>query len=102
MMMCIKKLVKVTWPPQQIRTDKHYPVVVEQEVGLMHLHLPLGKATAGAHPNPFHLPKSACNAVTVSTDMVSQVLTSLDAALFEKALQGAFESVNQFCSHRGR
>lgn len=52
------------------------------------------QATAGAHPNPFHLPKSACNAVTVSTDMVSQVLTSLGAVLFEKALQGAFESVH--------
>lgn len=52
------------------------------------------RATAGSHSNPFHLPKSACNAVSVSTDMVSQVLTSLGAALFEKALQGAFESAH--------
>ena len=50
------------------------------------------RETAGTHPNPFHLPKSACNAVSVSTDMVSQVLTSLGTGLFEKALQGAFES----------
>lgn len=49
-------------------------------------------ATAGSHSNPFHLPKSACNAVSVSTDMVSQVLTSLGTALFDKALQGAFDS----------
>lgn len=46
--------------------------------------------TAGTHSNPFNLPKSSCNAVTVSTDMVSQVLTSLGTALFEKAMQGAF------------
>lgn len=48
---------------------------------------------AYSHSNPFHLPKSACNAVSVRTDMVSQVLTSFGTALFEKALQGAFESV---------
>lgn len=52
------------------------------------------RVTAGIHSNPFHFPRSACNAVSVSTDMVSQVLTSLGTALFEKALQGAFESVN--------
>lgn len=51
------------------------------------------RTTAGSHSNPFHLPKSTCNAVSVSTDMVSQVLTSLGTALFEKALQGAFHSV---------
>lgn len=50
------------------------------------------RGTAGLHSNPFHLPKSTCNAVSVSTDMVSQVLTSLGAVLFEKALQGAFET----------
>lgn len=51
------------------------------------------RVTAGSHSNPFHLPKSACHAISVSTDMVSQVLTSVGAALFEKASQGAFESV---------
>ncbi len=51
------------------------------------------RVTTGCHSNPFHSPKSACNAVTVSTDTVAQVLTSLGTALFERALQGAFESV---------
>lgn len=51
------------------------------------------RTTAGSHSNPFHLPKSACNAITVSTDMIAQVLTSLGTALYEKALQGAFDSV---------
>lgn len=50
------------------------------------------RANAGSHSNPYHLPKSACNAVSVSTEMASQVLTSLGTALFERALQGAFES----------
>lgn len=49
------------------------------------------RVTAGTHSNPFHLPKSSCNAITVSTEMVSQVL-SLGSALFEKALQVIFVS----------
>ncbi|XP_024117618.1 uncharacterized protein LOC112139155 [Oryzias melastigma] len=51
------------------------------------------RTTAGSHSNPFHLPKSACNAITVTTDMVAQVITSLGTALFEKALQSAFNTV---------
>ncbi len=50
------------------------------------------RATAGVHTNPFHAPRSTCNAVNVSTDMVSQVLTSIGTALFEKALQGAMNT----------
>ena len=38
------------------------------------------KATAGSHSNPFHLPKSSCNAVSVSAD--SQVWTNVCGALF--------------------
>ncbi len=49
-------------------------------------------ATAGIHTNPFHAPRSACNAVSISTDMVSQVLTSIGTALFEKALRGAMNT----------
>ncbi len=49
------------------------------------------RANAGVHTNPFHAPRSTCNAVNVSTDMVSQVLTSIGTALFEKALQGCNE-----------
>lgn len=29
------------------------------------------RATAGSHSNPFRLPKSSCNTVTVTTDMIS-------------------------------
>ncbi len=50
------------------------------------------RATAGVHTNPFHAPRSACNAVSISTDMVSQVLTSIGTALFEKALRGAMNT----------
>lgn len=50
------------------------------------------RATAGVHTNPFHAPRSACNAVSVSTDMVSQVLASIGTALFEKALQGVMNA----------
>ncbi|ROL47075.1 hypothetical protein DPX16_18873 [Anabarilius grahami] len=50
------------------------------------------RSTAGVHTNPFHAPRSACHAVSVSTDMVSQVLTSIGTALFEKALQGAMNA----------
>ncbi|RXN06967.1 Retrovirus-related Pol poly from transposon [Labeo rohita] len=50
------------------------------------------RATAGVHTNPFHAPRSACHAVSVSTDMVSQVLTSIGTALFEKALRGAINT----------
>lgn len=50
------------------------------------------RATAGVHTNPFRAPRSACHAVSVSTDMVSQVLASLGTALFEKALQGAMNA----------
>lgn len=32
------------------------------------------RTTAGIHSNPFHLPRSACNAVTVSKEMVSQAV----------------------------
>ena len=38
------------------------------------------RATAGFHSNPFHLPKSSCNAVSVSAD--SQVWTNVCTALF--------------------
>ncbi|XP_056609057.1 uncharacterized protein LOC130426352 [Triplophysa dalaica] len=50
------------------------------------------RTTAGAHTNPFHAPRSACHAVSVSTDMVSQMLASIGTALFEKALQGAMSA----------
>ncbi len=58
------------------------------------------RATAGVHTNPFHAPRSACNAVSVSTDMVSQVLTSIGTALFEKELQGAMNT--EFISESSR
>ena len=38
------------------------------------------RATTGSHSNPFHLPKSSCNAVSVSAD--SQVWTNLCTGLF--------------------
>lgn len=50
------------------------------------------RSTAGVHTNPFHAPRSACHAVSVSPDMVSQLLTSIGTVLFEKALQGAMNA----------
>lgn len=35
------------------------------------------RATAGIHKNPFHLPRSACNAVSISPDVLSQVLAGM-------------------------
>lgn len=50
------------------------------------------RATVGVHTNPFHAPRSACYAVSISTNMVSQVLTSIGTALFEKALRDAMNT----------
>ncbi len=35
------------------------------------------RTIAGVHSNPNQLPKSACNAVSFSTDVLSQVLTRM-------------------------
>lgn len=41
------------------------------------------RVNAGVHRNPFNLPRSTCNAVAISTEMVSQVLVNICTALFK-------------------
>ncbi|XP_051273029.1 uncharacterized protein LOC127373010 [Dicentrarchus labrax] len=47
------------------------------------------RATAGINKNPFHLPMSACNAVSLSPDVFSQVLTSV--VLYSSKLKGVID-----------
>lgn len=76
--------------------DEHVETGIEEpSFSDLRSNLPLrrtSRATAGVHTNPFNLPRSTCNAVAVSTEMVSQVLSSISAVLFEKALQEVMSS----------
>lgn len=45
------------------------------------------KANAGAHSNPHHVPRSACNAISLSPDVLSQLLTSMGAVFFREAVK---------------
>ena len=44
------------------------------------------RTNAGVHLNPRRLPRSACNAITLSPDALSQLLTSMGAVFFRKAV----------------
>ncbi|KAM9481251.1 uncharacterized protein Hap1MRO34_008996 isoform 1-T4 [Clarias gariepinus] len=44
------------------------------------------RVNAGVHSNPHHIPKSACNAITLSPEVLSQLLTSMGAAFFREAV----------------
>lgn len=49
------------------------------------------RQTAGKHSNPNNLPKSVCNAVSFSPDILSQVLAGMVIYTSEK-LKGAMDS----------
>lgn len=44
------------------------------------------RANAGVHSNPYHVPVSACHAITLSPEVLSQLLTNLGTALFKEAV----------------
>lgn len=44
------------------------------------------RANAGVHSNPHRLPTSACNAITLSPDALSQLLSSMGAVFFREAV----------------
>lgn len=45
------------------------------------------RPNAGMHSNPFNEPRSACNSVSLSSEVFSQVLTSLGSVLFREAVK---------------
>ena len=45
------------------------------------------RTNAGMHSNPYNDPKSACNAILLSPEMLSQLLTSMGALFFREALR---------------
>ncbi len=45
------------------------------------------RANAGEHSNPFNEPRSACDAVSLSPEVFSQVLTSLRSVFFREAVK---------------
>lgn len=48
------------------------------------------RTTAGRNRNPFNLPRSACNAVSFSPDLLSQVLAGM--VLYSSQLRGAIDA----------
>lgn len=44
------------------------------------------RANAGVHSNPYHVPVSACHAITLSPEVLSQLLTNMGTALFKEAV----------------
>uniref|UniRef100_A0A3P9MIP6 Gypsy retrotransposon integrase-like protein 1 n=1 Tax=Oryzias latipes TaxID=8090 RepID=A0A3P9MIP6_ORYLA len=44
------------------------------------------RATAGLHSNPHHLPRSTCNAISLSPDVLSQLLINVGTAFFREAM----------------
>uniref|UniRef100_A0A669EIZ6 Gypsy retrotransposon integrase-like protein 1 n=1 Tax=Oreochromis niloticus TaxID=8128 RepID=A0A669EIZ6_ORENI len=44
------------------------------------------RANAGVHSNPYNVPVSACHAITLSPEVLSQLLTNMGTALFKEAV----------------
>ncbi|XP_028290920.1 uncharacterized protein LOC114454569 [Gouania willdenowi] len=45
------------------------------------------RSNAGVHSNPHHIPRSACNAVSLTPDVLSQLLTNMGAVFFREAVK---------------
>ena len=47
------------------------------------------RANAGVHSNPLRIPMSACTAITLSPDALSQLLSSMGAVFFREVVKEA-------------
>lgn len=75
--------------PVQIAPDTSRALEVEEPVLRRPVPTPrrTKRANAGLHSNPFNEPRSACNAVSLSPEVFSQVLTSLGSVFFREAVK---------------
>lgn len=51
------------------------------------------RGNAGAHSNPQHILRSACNTISLSPDVLSQLLTSMGVVFFRETVK-AVKTVN--------
>lgn len=75
--------------PEQIAPDTSRALEVEEPVLRRPVPTPrrTKRANAGLHSNPFNEPRSVCNAVSLSPEVFSQVLTSLGSVFFREAVK---------------
>ncbi len=74
--------------PKQFMPDTSAALRVEEPVLKKPVPTPRRtKRVKGVHSNPFNEPKSACNAVSLSPEVFSQVLTSLGSVFFREAVK---------------
>lgn len=82
--------------PVEVPVLKHIPVPRKKRESSTQLHVSCPepqrthRSTAGVHTNPYRLPKSACNSLTLSQDVLSQVLAGMVLYTSGK-LQGGLE-----------
>lgn len=75
--------------PKQFRDDTSASLRVEETVQKKPVPTPrrTKRANAGVHSNPFNEPRSACDTVSLSPEVFSQVLTSLGSVFFREAVK---------------
>ncbi len=75
--------------PEQFMPDTSAALRVEEPMLKKPLPTPrrTKRANAGEHSNPFNEPRSACDAVSLSPEVFSQVLTSLGSVFFREAVK---------------